>query len=238
MDTITRHLRWPIAVAALLGTALLGTAPLGAAPLRAQAGARAPADTAASPVVLREVDMLAFVDEPDEHLADARRALAAHDPAGAAHQIGTAATFVRVGAGTARGTDQADLLEAAGDLDRVAAEIRAGGVRTPRELDLALRRTDRALARHHLERAQRAWARKQASTTGRELHGAARYTERLAQDAGRDVEHGTRDVVRGTRRLGSKLIDGVGWTAGEVGKGFSALGRERDRLGVRAASGR
>ncbi len=52
---------------------------------------------------------------------------------------------------------------------------------------------------------------------------------------GRGAEHGADVAVRDTRKVASKLIDGVGWTAGEVGKGFDALGRAIDTLGAKTA---
>jgi hypothetical protein len=91
------------------------------------------------------------------------------------------------------------------------------------------------LARHHLARAQRAWDHKEAAKAGQALRGAARYTERLARDGEHDVERGTTVAVRDTRRLGGRMIDGAGWTAGEVGKGFDSLKRAIDRLGGHVA---
>jgi hypothetical protein len=64
------------------------------------------------------------------------------------------------------------------------------------------------------------------------LRGAADYTERLAHDVGKDVEKGTTDTVHATRELSGKLIDGVGWSVDEVGKGFATLGHALDRLGA------
>lgn len=182
--------------------------------------------------VVRGNGTAVVVSEPAERFAAARAALARHHRAQAATDIRDAATFVRGQAGAARGTVQADLEEAARDLDRIAAQVQSGRLKTPRELDTALRRSDRGLARHHLERAARAWERRESATAGRELRTAAQYTERLARDAGHGVERVTGDVVRGTRKVSAKLVDGAGWTAGEVGKAFDALGREIDRLGA------
>jgi hypothetical protein len=173
---------------------------------------------------------VSIVSEPAERFAAARAALARHHRAQAAADISDAATFVRGQASVATGTVRADLTEAARDLDRIAVQVRNGKLKTPRELDAALRRSDRGLARHHLERAARAWERRESAAAGRELRTAAQYTERLAKDAGRGVERATTDVLRGTRKVTAKLVDGAGWTADEVGKAFTALGREIDRL--------
>lgn len=194
--------------------------------------------TAAAPAVVREPPIVIVVSEPAERFAAARSALARHNPARAAADVRDAAKFVRGQATVASGTTKADLEEAARDLDDIAARIQSRKLKTPRELDVALRRSDRRLARHHLERATRAWERRETAKAGHELRMAAQYTERLAHDAGRGVERATRDVVRGTRKLSSKLIDGVGWTSDEVGKGFAKLGHEIDRLGADVAPGR
>ena len=233
--TTVRARRWLVAVAATIGAtpALVAQSP--ATSQHPATAARALADTAHVPVILYDEDIVAWVNEPDEHLTHARSALAAHDAPRAAEEIAAAAAFVRVQAATGQGVDKADLIEAGHDLDSTAAGIREGKVRTPQELDRALQRTDRALARHHFARAQAAWDHKEAAKAGRELRGAARYTERLALDAGHDVERGTGTVVHDTRRLSSRLIDGAGWTAGEVGKGLDALKRAIDRLGAHVA---
>jgi len=183
-----------------------------------------------SATVVRGDGIVTVVSEPAERFASARAALARHRPAQAAVDITDAATFVRGQATLASGTVRSDLEESARDLDRIALRVRKGSLETPRELDAALRRSDRGLARHHLERATRAWERRESAAAGRELRTAAQYTERLARDAGTDVEHGTSDVLRGTREVSAKLVRGAGWTADEVGKAFDGLGREIDRL--------
>ena len=53
-------------------------------------------DTARLPVMLVEEDIVAFADEPSEHMARARLALGAHDSLHAAAEIRIAAAFVRV----------------------------------------------------------------------------------------------------------------------------------------------
>ena len=241
MHTITRTGArcWLVAVAAVAAApALSAPALLAQSPAASQPSPTvtpALADTAQVPVILYEEDIVAWVDEPDEHLMRARAALAAHDKSRAAEEVAAAAAFVRVQAATAQGVDKGDLVEAGRDLDRTASEIRRGTIRTPGELDRALQRTDDALARHHLARAQAAWDHKEVAKAGHELRGAARYTERLARDTGRDVERGTRGVVHDTQRLGSRMVDGAGWTVGEVGKGFDSLKRALDRLGGHVA---
>jgi len=185
--------------------------------------------------VVRGDGTATIVSEPAERFASARAALARHHPAQAAVDIRDAATFVRGQATLASGTIKADLEKAARDLDGIAVRVRNRTLRTPRELDAALRHADRGLARHHLERAARAWERRESATAGRELRTAAQYTERLAGDAGTGVERGTTDVVRATRTVSAKLVRGAGWTADEVTKAFNGLRREIDRLGADVA---
>jgi hypothetical protein len=185
--------------------------------------------------VVRGNGTVVIISEPAERFAAARAALARHHRAQATAALSEAATFVRGQAAVATGATKADLAEAARDIDRIAEQVRRGKLTTPRELDAALRRADRGLARHHLERATRAWERRETEQAGREIRVAAQYTERLAQDAGRGVERATRDVIRATRTVGAKLVDGAGWTSNEVGRAFAALGREIDRLGADVA---
>jgi hypothetical protein len=224
MNSLSRSARRQLWVACAL-TVL----PLAAAPAQSPNRGRPVVTTA---TVIEGNGTVIILSEPAERFAAARSALARHRPTQAAADIREAATFVRGQASVATGTVRADLEEAARDLDRIAAQVRNGQLKTPRELDAALRRSDRGLARHHLERAARAWERRESATAGRELRTAAQYTERLARDAGTGVERATVDVVRGTREVGAKLVDGVGWTSDEVGKAFAKLGHEIDRLGA------
>jgi hypothetical protein len=173
-----------------------------------------------------------IVSEPAERFAAARTALARHHRAQAVTAMRDAAMFVRGQVSLASGATKTDLAEAAGDLDRIAARVQSGKLNTPRELDAALRRADRGLARHHLERATRAWERRESAAAGRDLYTAAQYTERLARDAGTGVERATAVVVRDTRKVSGKLVDGAGWTVAEVGTVFEKLGHEIDRLGA------
>jgi len=186
-----------------------------------------------SGVVVEGNGTVVMVSEPAERFASARTALARHHRAEAAADIRDAATFVRGQISLASGPTKADLAQAARDLDQIAVQIGSGKVTTPRQLDAALFHSDRRLARHHLERAMRAWERRESETAGRELQTAAQYTERLAKDAGSDIERATADVLRGAHGVSGKLMDGAGWTADEVGKAFDKLGHEIDRLGAR-----
>jgi hypothetical protein len=225
-----------VVAAAAIAIAFAGSA-------RAQAPARAlrstrPAPSGASrpatttlPVTLEEEDVITFIGEPTSSLIAARTALARGDARAAGSEVAAAAAFLRVHAGSAAGADRADLLESARDLDRLAVAVRQGNVRSVGQFDDAVRHTDRVLARHHWERANRAWAHRETVKTGQELRAAADATDRAAHRAGRDVEAGTRDVVRGARLLSGKLIDGAGWTVDEVGKGLADLGGAIERLG-------
>ena len=219
-----------------LGVALL-TAVASASALSAQSK---PTSTAAArmrtdsivPIAVFEEDLVYFVREPVEHLISARALLERGERTNAAQEVAAAAAYVRLEAGTATGVNRADLQESARDLDRIAAQIRSRNVHSARELDGALRRTEQALGRHHLERAVRAWERKETAKAGHELRGATEYTSRLARAGGKDVERGTADVIRAARLVSGKLIEGTGWATDEVGKAFSGLGRELDRLGA------
>ncbi len=220
----SRQLQIAYAVATMLAAVAL--------PAQSQKAARPVVTTG---VVVGSNGTVTIVSEPAERFASARTALARHQDNQAVADIREAATFVRGQVSLANGATKAELAEAAGDLDRIAAQIRSGKLTTPRQLDAALLHSDRRLARHHLERAMRAWERRESDAAGRELQTAAQYTERLAKDASTGFERATTDVLRGARKASAKLIDGAGWTADEVGKAFDKLGREIDRLGTRVA---
>jgi hypothetical protein len=188
-------------------------------------------DTTLVPIVLYQEDVLAFIDQPTVHLIAAEDAMARHDRALAARELAAAAANVRVEAGYTAGAEKTDLLEVARDMDHLSAEVRSGRIHSADQLDGATGRAERALARHHWERAARAWEHRDAQRTGMELRAAANATERASRAAGRDAATGTKDVVRGARVVSGKLIDGAGWTVDEVGKGIADLGHAVERLG-------
>lgn len=188
-------------------------------------------DTSALPVVMVEEDVITFIDQPTASLVAARAALANGDVKSASRDVAAGAAYLRVHAGAATGTSRADLLESARDFDQLAFDIRQRRVRSLGQFDDAVKHTDRVLARHHWERASRAWEQRETAKAGHELRAAADATERATRRAGHDTDVATRDVVRGARDVSGKLIAGAGWTVDEVGKGIADLGKAIDRLG-------
>src|SRR5215212_7742064 len=82
---------WLVAFTATIGTTPTLFAQSPAPSQQSATATRALADTAHVPVILYEEDIVAWVNEPDEHLMQARAALAAHDASRAAEEIATAA---------------------------------------------------------------------------------------------------------------------------------------------------
>ena len=225
-----------MAVLAALSISALGATACDAdAQANGATSARAPAalDTTPVSVVLYQDDLIAFINPPTERLMAARTALEQNDGAAAARELRAAAAYMRVQAGYVSGTERADILEAARDVDRVSSRTLSREIRTPVALDEALRGADQALAWHHWNRARRAWKRRETERAGLELRAAANAVERAARVAGRDTESGAKDVVRGTRVVSGKLIQGAGWRDDEIGKGLTDLGRAIERLGKR-----
>ena len=183
-------------------------------------------DTARLPVMLVEADILAFADEPAEHIARARLALAAHELTRAATQLRTAAAFVRVQSSAASGQNKAALVQAGEDLDRAATDVRLGAVGEAAALDRAVRRTDLALARHHLSRASRAWARRDSTNAGRELGAAASYAERLVHDGNETTLRALDDAARQSEKVSGALIEGTAQTDRAVSASLNDLARE------------
>jgi hypothetical protein len=208
------------------------TRPSSAAPApRAAGAATVTIDTTPVAVVLLHDDVIALVGQATTHLMAAGGTLAQGRSMAASRELSAAAANLRVQAGVAEGTSKSDLLDAARDVDAISLQVRMGQIRTRRQLDDALRRTDHVLARHHWERAAKAWGRRDAERTGMELRAAANATERVARTAGQDAETAAKEAVGGARVASEKLVEGADWTADEVGRGITDLGRVIERLG-------
>ena len=120
------------AVAGLGGDANAQNGRTTAAPAATARSGRTPTppvamDTTPIPITLYEDDVIAFIDQPTEHLIAARSALARNDRAASARELAAAAANMRVQAGYSTGTSRSDMLKAARDVDDMAARVRASG---------------------------------------------------------------------------------------------------------------
>jgi hypothetical protein len=133
----------------VMGVAMTGASQLHAQPAskNAQHAVR-PATQADSmiPVMIFKEDLVVFIDQPSEHLLNARGYLERGNAGAAAREVYAAARYVRIEAHSAHGSTQVDLTEAANDLDHIAARVSSGRIDSAHDLDGALRHTDRALA--------------------------------------------------------------------------------------------
>jgi hypothetical protein len=80
--------------------------------------------------------------------------------------------------------------------------------------------------------ARRAWREQQTEQTGRRLRASVENLEHAARLSGQEVQVATQTVVKDVRLLASRLVEGVGYSVDEVGKGFERLGKQVETVGT------
>jgi hypothetical protein len=100
-----------------------------------------------------------------------------------------------------------------------------------KELDDAFSQVYKTLAKNEYMNATRSWAEKNMDETGAALEATARNLEKAAEWSGQELEEDAKTAVRASRDITSKLRQGTGWLASEVGESLQALGKEIDDFG-------
>jgi hypothetical protein len=221
-------------------TAIIGTLSLAVVPSctaeRERVEQLPPSDTAA-PIALQAAGAIDQRREPLEHFDRARTALRARNYLTSAAALRAAAAFLRDERASAEhGTGRA-LSDPANSLERLAARVSSGIVKSPQELDSVFAVVHVAEADYHTRRAADAWTRRQARRTGEELLYAADHLERAAQDALRDLGGLETAAVDRAREVAPYLSRGTGWAPGEIDRAIEmvmeAVGAYRSQLDSR-----
>jgi hypothetical protein len=197
----------------------------GELPAHAAAAKPAHAQAPAGLVVVQEDVLIPLIDEPQVYFREAGKDYARGDQAGAARQMRAGAALIRLEAGRHNAANKAGLDRAAKRLDDLAAQMKAGKVKSAEPMNQAFAAADLALARHYHEMALRA-AGKKDRRSGNWLKGAADSVEDAAKWSGGEVSSGFKAGVDGARTLGDKIANGAEWSAGEVRAKADALGRD------------
>jgi hypothetical protein len=122
------------------------------------------------------------------------------------------------------------LQAAADDLEKTAADVRAGSISSINLFDRKLAAVHASLSRVHHAKAVEAWAAKDSSTAGRELRLAADQLSHGLRRVGRNVKKTTSAAVTDAQRLGEKLAQRVDAGGADVERTMQGLGREIERL--------
>jgi hypothetical protein len=202
----------------------------GGLPARAAAAKPTHAQAPAGLVVVQEDVLIPLIDEPQAYFRQASKDYAQGDQAGAARQMRAAGALIRLEAGRHDAANKAGLDRAAKRLDDLAAQMKAGKVKSAEPMNQAFAAADLALARHYHEMALRA-AGERDRRSGSWLKGAADSVEDAAKWSGGQVSAGFKAGVDGARALGNKIASGAEWSADEVRATADALGHDIGSVG-------
>jgi hypothetical protein len=147
-----------------------------------------------------------------------------------AEALRSAGSKVRNAAERAPADARAALQTAADDLEKTAADVKAGTISSINLLDRKLAAVNASLARVHHTLAVEAWAAKDSSRAGRELRLAADQLSHGLRRFGRNVKKSTAASVTDAQRLGEQLAQRVGTAGADVEQTMQGLGREIERL--------
>lgn len=214
---------------------LMGTCAMAVA-LTATSAASAPtkpAGTGNDQWVVEEELWVVFIDEPANHIREAREDFMKKDARAAAAQIRKVAAFLRIDARRASGATRRGLLASASELDRLARGVKNGTVKSVGELDSVFARTWHSLAEYHYLAASEAWEKRQPRRAGHALKSAVNCIEQGFKCAGHAVGTGTRKTLNAARYVSGKLIEGAGTVGEGVGTVIDDCGRATTRLGQR-----
>lgn len=170
-------------------------------------------------------------DAAETNFQKAHSSFMKNDLKSAASEIREAESEVKKGSENATGKAARDLKSSAADLESLAKKIESGAVTSAKDLEKAFSRSHRALAEYYHQSASEDWAKKDAGKAGHELKAAADHLDNAIAWSGHEANSGTKEVLKGTRDVADKLIEGAGWSAGEVGKAVKDIGHEIRSLG-------
>jgi hypothetical protein len=167
------------------------------------------------------------VVEPDKSMTGADEAFGKGDMNKASDQIKKAAAYLHTQETKVAKDASAGLKKAAGDLDRLSADVRTGAVKSADDLKKAFAKADHALATAwHATAEQEQKAGKAASTSvtnaSEALEGAARWTG-AKLDAG---AQGAVDAVHSARRGARMGADAIGRAIRGIGEGIADVGKK------------
>ena len=144
-------------------------------------------------------------DEAQPYLDTARRAFLTKDHAVTSKGLRDAASFTRGQADSAIEPAKKALMASADELDRLAARVSKGAVKTVKALDNAFARTQLAEAQLHCTRALDAWKNKNAGATSAEIVMLADHFERAAADMGQPLGTSAQQAVATARSVSRNL---------------------------------
>ncbi len=164
--------------------------------------------------------------EAQTHFDSARAAFMSKNNAAASKELREAGSFIRGHTDSATGAAKKALASSAVELERLAAQVTKGAVKSVKTLGYAFSRTQLAEAQYHQERAVAAWRGSKAGIAGAELVMVADHFERAMADAGQVASESSTKAVADVRALASKLTQGTAVGPADVESTLAAIDKE------------
>jgi len=167
---------------------------------------------------------------PEAHLRLAEQALLKKDYDSAAREIHKAAGLLKLEATRATVDGKTALNTSWQELNKLAAAVQSGSVKSVQRLNSPFAAAGYALAESHYFNAVQDWTRNEFKESGHELNASVLSLTEGAEWAGHGAEFDSSLVVKDAMELSRKLIEGEFQTAGQIAPEVHSVGSEIEHL--------
>ena len=171
-----------------------------------------------------------LADEPDRHFLQARLHYLQKDKEAAAADIRKATAMLKLATSMSEGDAKKALQGSIFELEVLAAEAKAGKVRSARTLDRIFARSYEALAAHNTQHAIAHLKKEEPEKAAFHLRAAARDIDHAYAWAGVEAGDAAVATLRSAEELGRKLLEGAAGAVRDALKAGAALHEELEDL--------
>jgi hypothetical protein len=171
-----------------------------------------------------------LADEPDRHFLQARQHYLQKENEAAAADIRKAAAMLKLATSMSEGEAKKALQGSIFELEVLAAEAKAGKVRSARTLDRIFARAYEALAAHNSQHAVAHLKKEEPEKAAFHLRAAARDIDHAYAWAGVEATDRAVGTLRNAEEFGRKLLEGAAGALRDALKAGAALHEELDEL--------
>ena len=171
-----------------------------------------------------------LADEPDRHFLQARLHYLQKDKEAAAADIRKATAMLKLATSMSEGDAKKALQGSIFELEVLAAEAKAGKVRSARTLDRIFARSYEALAAHNTQHAITHLKKEEPEKAAFHLRAAARDIDHAYAWAGVEAGDAAVATLRSAEELGRKLLEGAAGAMRDALKAGAALHEQLEDL--------
>jgi len=171
-----------------------------------------------------------LADEPDRHFLQARLHYLQKDKEAAAADIRKATAMLKLATSMSEGDAKKALQGSIFELEVLAAEAKAGKVRSARTLDRIFARSYEALAVHNTQHAIAHLKKEEPEKAAFHLRAAARDIDHAYAWAGVEAGDAAVATLRSAEEFGRKLLEGAAGAVRDALKAGAALHEELEDL--------